>query len=184
LLFFFTDLVTDISPVQALKGLKLLRCFGSQAGRGQLTDLSPLRGLPLIELHIQDTNVSDLSPLEGMPLRELSCGETNVSDLSPLKGMLLEIFVAERNTQLSDLSPLRGMPLTALHVGGTNVSDLAPVELMPLKELSIWGTQVRELTRLHDMQLTLLDCGILKFPRSGRRSGLDVLDSAQRVVQV
>jgi hypothetical protein len=38
-----------------------------------VTDLSPLRGKLLTELHCQNTGVTDLSPLEGMPLRNLRC---------------------------------------------------------------------------------------------------------------
>ena len=37
-----------------------------------------------------DTKVSDLSPLKGMPLTWLWCDGTQVSDLSPLEGMRLE----------------------------------------------------------------------------------------------
>ena len=33
--------------------------------------------------------LSDLSPLKGMPLTELDCGDTQVENLSPLKGMKL-----------------------------------------------------------------------------------------------
>jgi hypothetical protein len=38
-----------------------------------VTDLSPLRGKPLTELHCHNTGVTDLSPLEGMPLQNLRC---------------------------------------------------------------------------------------------------------------
>jgi hypothetical protein len=39
------------------------------------------------------TPVSDLMPLKGMPLTELQCQSTPVSDLSPLRGMSLSLFL-------------------------------------------------------------------------------------------
>ena len=49
-LVFLTDNVTEISPVRALVGLKLLTCVGSGTGLGKLADLSPLKGMPLKRL--------------------------------------------------------------------------------------------------------------------------------------
>jgi hypothetical protein len=46
-----TDQVTDISPVRALTQLKEMTIRGSAPGKSKLTDLSPLRGLPLKELY-------------------------------------------------------------------------------------------------------------------------------------
>jgi hypothetical protein len=109
------DNVTDIAPVRALTALQRLDC-SSPSGKGQLADLSPLKGMKLTSLDCSGTKVSDLSPLKGMPLTILYCYSTQVSDLSPLKGMPL--------TQLH----LRGMPLT-------KVSDLSLLKGMPLKVL-------------------------------------------------
>src|SRR5262249_22313704 len=60
--------VTDLSPVQALGGLKVLTCTN-----GPLSDLSPLKGMPLTRLSLHGcTRVQDLSPLKGMPLAVLT----------------------------------------------------------------------------------------------------------------
>ena len=83
---FSTDNVTDISPVRALAGLKSLLCSGSGQGTGKLSDLSPLKGMTLMDLNCALTQVADLSPLKGMQLTALWCWDTQVSDLSPLKG--------------------------------------------------------------------------------------------------
>lgn len=133
-LSFLTDRVTDISPVRALAKLTNLSCAGSGSGKGQLTDLSPLRSLPLRSLICNETSVSDLSPLKGMPLTALDCGGTRVSDLAPLKGMPLTKMTCA-GTKVSDLSPLQGMPLTTLNCADTKVSDLSPLRGMPLKTL-------------------------------------------------
>ena len=76
----------------------------------------------------------DLSPLKGMKLMQLKCGWMPISDFSPLKGMPLNHldcgFAA-----VADFSPLRGMPLTTIYCYGTNVSDLSP--LHHCKDLTI-----------------------------------------------
>ena len=64
--------VTDISPLRVLTELRKLACKGAPEKR-TLTDLSPLRGMMLVELDIRETGVSDLSPLKEMPLKELRC---------------------------------------------------------------------------------------------------------------
>jgi serine/threonine protein kinase len=50
--------VTDLSPVRALVGLKVLWCQ-----KGPLSDLSPLKGMPLTGLGLWATQVRDLTPL-------------------------------------------------------------------------------------------------------------------------
>jgi Leucine-rich repeat (LRR) protein/tRNA A-37 threonylcarbamoyl transferase component Bud32 len=76
-LAFVSDNVTDISPVRALPDLSVLRCGGSEAGRGRLADLWPLKGLRLTYLDCSASKVETLSPLKGMPLTEI------VPDFSP-----------------------------------------------------------------------------------------------------
>ncbi len=70
---FGTDRVTDISPVRALPGLKQLDCRGSAAGKGRLSDLSPLKGMRLSILACGENPITDLSPLKDMPLTALYC---------------------------------------------------------------------------------------------------------------
>ena len=134
---FYTDSVTDLSPLRVFQGLKKLRCMPSSPNKCRLSDLSPLQGMPLVHLDCTFNNVSDLSPLRGMPLTVLRCESTLAADLSPLKGMLLGDFDCHNSTHVSDLSPLKGMPLTKLHCYSTQVSDLSPLQGMNLVEISI-----------------------------------------------
>ncbi len=60
---FETDHVTDISPVRALVGLKVLRCSASAPEKGILVDISPLKGLQLSSLNIAGNKVPDLELL-------------------------------------------------------------------------------------------------------------------------
>jgi serine/threonine protein kinase len=109
---------------------------------GKVTDLAPLRGIPLTSLDLGGNDeIRDLTPLKGMPLTSLSLLNCNqIRDLTPLKGMALtslNLF----GTPVGDLEPLKGMPLTSLSLGGypkgTQVRDLEPLKGMPLKTLTI-----------------------------------------------
>ncbi len=167
---FSTNNVTDISPVRAFVGLTFLNCGGSDAGKGKLSDLSPLQGMPLTKLQCGNTQVSDLSPLQGMKLTLLICGSTKVSDLSPLKGMPLTAMFFSF-TQVSDLSPLRGMRLTEVACGNTRVSDLSPLAGMNLTKLVCYeNPKVSDLSPLSGMNLTFVSI----TPRSVTK-GLDVI---------
>ncbi|HEV3255371.1 MAG TPA: protein kinase [Gemmataceae bacterium] len=130
-----TDSVKDISPIQALKGLKRLTCTGSAPGKGQLADLEPLRGLNLTALVCGPNPVSDLAPLKGMPLIFLSIPGTPVRDLSPLSDMPL-LVVNCSATLVRDLSPLGGLEkLTFLDIADVPVEDLSPLRDLPLQTL-------------------------------------------------
>lgn len=127
--------VTDITPLKALPLLKRLTlASASAAQKGSLSDLSPLKGLPLTWLYCQNNPISDLSPLRDMPLTVLSLGVTQVSDLAPLVGMKLTVL-SVNDTAVSDLSPLAGMPLSVLWCNNSKVTDLSPLQGMPLREL-------------------------------------------------
>jgi len=106
-------------------------------GKGRLSDISALAGLPIRSLIADSTNVSDLRPLTGMPLRKLSFLTSQVSDLTPLKGMpLTDLRLGgDERVGASDLRPLEGMALTRLSLGGTDLTDLSPLKGMPLKNL-------------------------------------------------
>ncbi len=135
---FLTDNVTDISPVRAFVGLEVLTCIGSDINRGQLSDLSPLEGMKLVNLVCYFTRVSGLSPLRQMPL----------------KGLV--IFYS----QVSDLAPLAGLPLEHLDCGGLPVTDLKP--LMKCKNLgNLFITQIKVTpTDIADLQKALPHCKI------------------------
>ncbi len=130
---FLPSSVTDISPVRALTGLKVLDCVDVSL-TSRLSDLTPIKGLPLHYVEILGTQVSDLMPLKGMRLTRLGCGKTPVSDLTPLKGMPLGRLNCD-GTKVTDISPLKGLPMTHLRFLDTQISDLSPLKDIPVKEL-------------------------------------------------
>ncbi len=130
---FKTDNVTDLSPLRELKCLRGLRMEGNYSANAGISDISPLQGLPLLELQIfNSTRLTDLSPLKGMSLQELHIDGCPVADFSPLAGMPLKVLYAW-SWNGSDLSPLKGMPLTELNIGGNGKPmDLSPLSGCPL----------------------------------------------------
>jgi serine/threonine-protein kinase len=132
--------VTDLSPLSELRGLKRLWFNGlwdpaeQREVRSPLKDLRPLRGLPLVLLFLDHTEIEDLSPLQGMKLQGLNA----------------------TSTPLSDLLPLRGLPLKKLEIGWTRVRDLSPLEGMELDYLDIRSTAVTNFSPLRNVGVKVL----------------------------
>ena len=76
-----------------------------------VADLSPLEGMPLAVLYLgRCREVSDVRPLRGLPLKRLSLRDTGVGDLAPLGAILtLERLTLPGRTR--DLTALRGLRL-------------------------------------------------------------------------
>ena len=120
-----------------------------------ITDLSPLKGMPLVSLNLAQTQIEDISPLEGFPLVTLDLTQTQVSDLSVLSKLPLQNLVLGA-TLVRDLGPLKYRPLNRLDVSYTKVRDLTPLKTMPLIRLDLRGTEVSDLAVLRDMPLKML----------------------------
>lgn len=133
-----TDAVSDLRPVSALTGLRMLGCYGSAPGKGKLSDLSPIRGLRLETLNVwENPDLRDLDPARGMPLRVFQAGDTAVENLSPLEQMPLTL-VAVNNCHVRDVGPVRNMPkLATFRCDGCPIDTLAPLVESSLKELMI-----------------------------------------------
>jgi hypothetical protein len=77
-----------------------------------LKSLAPLKGLKLTRLDVSTTSVSDLSPLEGMPLEYLNVDEcSKLKDLTPLSKILTLTSLVVSRTEVKKLSPLAGLKL-------------------------------------------------------------------------
>ncbi|MFO1045092.1 MAG: SUMF1/EgtB/PvdO family nonheme iron enzyme [Planctomycetaceae bacterium] len=156
---FYTDEVTDISPVAALQDLTHLfcACNAYEMKGARLKDLSPLRGMRLKSLDLfYNTTLSDLTHLQGMPLTSLVIAGTKPVTLASLEGMkLTNLNLAA--TPVKNLTLLKGMPLTDLNLAGTPVEDLTPLKGMPLKTLVMRESQVSDLSPITGMSLTHLD---------------------------
>ncbi|MEI8383991.1 MAG: bifunctional serine/threonine-protein kinase/formylglycine-generating enzyme family protein, partial [Planctomycetota bacterium] len=65
---FFSNHVSDISPLRAFPRLSSLNCRANGSLVGMVSDLKPLKGMSFVKLTLSVNPVSDLSPLKGMPL--------------------------------------------------------------------------------------------------------------------
>jgi Leucine-rich repeat (LRR) protein len=121
-------------------------------------DLSPLKDLELVMLDLTFCPVSDLSPLAGMPLEELYLEETDITDesLAALTDMPLKILYLG-STDVTSIAPLSGLPLTQLNLLDAPIRSIQGVEKMPLQTLWVPGTSVSDLSPLNGMQLQSLD---------------------------
>ncbi|MBL8799855.1 MAG: protein kinase [Planctomycetia bacterium] len=152
-----TRVVTDLAPLRALTRLRQFRGSGDNIGNGQLTDLSPLRGLPLQRLEIHNNPpLTDLTPLAGMPLESLNLNHTNVRDLSPLAGMPL-YWLSLWQAPVRDLSPLRGCPLKHLVCVNTGVRDLSPLAGMKLHALELQQSPLDDIRPLQKLPVQTLN---------------------------
>jgi serine/threonine protein kinase len=132
--------LSNIAPISDLKGLRRLWLNGrwdreeQKEYRAPLRDLRPLRGLPLIQLWVHQSDVDDLSPLQGMKLDLINITSTLVSDLSPLRGMPLKKLEAGWS-KIRDLAPVEGAPIEYLDIRGLGLTDFSFLRGFPLKVL-------------------------------------------------
>lgn len=160
-----TDLITDISPLRALSGLKKLTLTGPiepsldiPKCHGNLSDLAPLRGLQLESLVVPfNPKLNDLSPLEGMPLNLLQIAHSSVTDLSPLRGMPLKELRAG-GAPLSDLSVLESAPIRILTLDRTKVQRLPNLRSTPLEMLLLQFTPLESLDGIQGTPIRHLEC--------------------------
>jgi serine/threonine protein kinase len=97
-LSFSTDRVTIIWPVRAATNLNHLQCMGSAPGKGQLRDLSPVKGMNIRLLDCRNNNVEDLRPLLELPhLQFVKCDvDVAVRDAVILKSILTLTRINEK----------------------------------------------------------------------------------------
>jgi Leucine-rich repeat (LRR) protein len=147
-----------------------------------ISDLSPLRDLPIAILNISRTAVTRLGPIVNCPIRELSAydcvladpailgrlplerlefSQDGPSDLQHLRGLkLLSLTVHFKPGRpfTPDLSALKGMPLETFYAYGfSELVSLRPLEGAPIARLRIPGAGVKDLGPLRKMPLAELD---------------------------
>jgi serine/threonine protein kinase len=150
------EISVRLPPVSNLAPLRGLPIDRLNIDRTAATDLSPLQGMPLVVLSAHASGITDLEALKGMPLRELIINECKISDLAPLRGAKLEKFRAS-GCQIEDFSVLKGMPLKVLTIErNPGLLDLDLLKGAPLMELNVGGLSVYDLGPLANMPLERL----------------------------
>jgi hypothetical protein len=162
-------------------------------GQKKLVKITPLAGLPIEDLNLQNTGVTDLSALRGMPLKVLNISRTQATDLSPVRDAPLEHLLMIRSkvarlpqftsktlkhvdlnhSIVADISGLREQPLETLRMIGTKVTrlplftskTLRHVDLNDSPVSDISGLQGQPLVHLHIVQTKVADLSPLKKSR-------------------
>ncbi len=141
-----TRSTTDIESLDACIFPQLSSLHQLYIGKGNITDLNPIKGLTKLEgLRISMNPVSDVAPLSAMlAMDRLDLGRTQVRDLGPLKKMTKLTELMLDDTPVDNLTPLAGIAsLERLSIKRTRVSDLSPLKgLRKLKFLYIGGSAV------------------------------------------
>ena len=170
--------VSDLGPLRAPR-FPQLRVLGLH--RNPVTDLRPLRGLPLEALSLDYTDVSDLSALAGMKLKKLYLhGCEKLTDVAALADMAtLELVTVPLQT--GNVQRLRNLPkLERIGFDMQRQYSFLPVTTAaefwpaydaaaPLRKLESMGIKAKRLRQLQDgmwdvdlSQSSLADLSILK----------------------
>ncbi|NNE91650.1 MAG: hypothetical protein HKN23_08385 [Verrucomicrobiales bacterium] len=136
--------ISDLSFLEGITTLQQLDLFGNRG----LSDISPLTGMPLQNLYLENTGLKDISPLEGMQLAELYLSGSLVEDLTPLKKMAVGKLNLVQ-TPVEDLSPLEGVFVNYIWLTDTQVSDISPLaKVRGLESITLHRTKVEDLSPL------------------------------------
>ncbi len=156
--------ITDLSP---LEGLPIMELYLEENRR--LSDISALRGMPLQKLYLSSTRVENLGPLRGAPLVEFNAVGARIKDLTPLESCPIQMLWLT-DCPVADISPLKQVPLVSLTLENTKVTDISPLAGHPIQRLHIGRCAVADLTPVGQMQLTRLI-----FEPSAVEKGMDAV---------
>ncbi len=139
--------ITDLRPLAGLTGVRRLWLRGNL-----ISDLSPLRGLPLDHLSIRHNPVSDLSPLAGMvELANFNCDGCQISDISALAGLTRLTYLDLQNNYIRSIEPLRRVnDLVEVFLSDNDIEDLSPLENRNLRTLTAAGNRITDLSPLRN----------------------------------
>ncbi len=123
-----------------------------------LADISPLTGLPIGCLRLEAClRITDIFPLKDLPLKRLDLINTNIGDISVLRNMQsLKSLDLYSCSKIIDFTPIKGMQLNYLNVSHTNFADWALLKDMPLTNLGLDGLLINDYSFLKGMSLVSL----------------------------
>jgi serine/threonine protein kinase len=141
--------LTDLTPLAGMP-ISRIELTGSK-----VLDINVLAAMPLVKVLLVDTRLRGVAPLAGKPITSLTISRSEVADLSPLKDMpLIQLDVSD--SPVADLTPLKGMPLKSLDLSGTKVENFAEVKSLPLTSLALNRLPISDLSPLKGLKLTSL----------------------------
>ncbi|TRW50216.1 hypothetical protein FM042_05105 [Aliidiomarina halalkaliphila] len=116
--------IISLAGMEAAINLHTLSLFRNS----QLSNLSPLRDLPITNLNVNDTAVNSLNIIAELPIVTLRIQDTGVTDLTPLAGKDSLQTLIFSYTEVSSLKPLENNSnLRTVLFYDTPVRDLRPL---------------------------------------------------------
>ncbi len=125
------------------------------ANNRHLTNISPLKDVPLVKLNLANTSINSLDALKGTPLHWISIANTNVSDISPLAGSKL-FYLDISNSRVTNLHKLAHLDISNLAIAGIPKTDLKILQKFPLQNLIIDNSQMIYFDVLSNLRLNEL----------------------------
>jgi internalin A len=119
------------TPIDDISALNVSRLIALDAGYSGLKEISALKNAKLLtRLDLSSTAVSDLSPLKGLPLTHLDINATKVTDISVLAGMPLE-YLRVGACDVKDFSVIKTLPLKSIGLSWAATRHAAMLKSMP-----------------------------------------------------
>lgn len=134
--------IADLSDFHYMKNLQTLIL-----DRQEITDITPLEGLPLVSVSLCDNPIWDISALaKRKTLEELYIEETQVTDLAEMENMTALRILRLSNEQPADLTPVAELPLEELCLIMITEDSAGILQKLPLKKLQLhsWSKALEE----------------------------------------
>lgn len=137
--------ITSLEEIALLSNLNKLEVVMQQ-----ITDLSPLAGLPLTELNLAGNRIADLSALSQVEnLTKLNIDYNPVADLSPLSALYYLEDLNASNTLVEDVTPLKDLCyLRFLYINDAKIRDVSPLKGIEFVNLYLKNNHINDITPL------------------------------------
>ncbi len=143
--------------IKNLSGLEHCRSLASLDLAGnQITDLTPLKGLPRLQQLILNTNkISSVASLnENKALQYLDLKHNQLADISPLKGLTNMSVLYLSDNRLKDVSAITKLPkLHSLYIDRNQIKSISSINgLRWLSSFSAAGNQIADLKPMKGLE--------------------------------
>lgn len=135
--------IEDLSDCRYMKNLHTLIL-----DRQKITDITPLKGLPLVSVSLCDNPIGDISALSGLEtLEELYIEETGVNSLADMADMQALRVLRLNNEDPADLTPVAELPLEELCLIMVGEDSAKILQKLPLRTLRLhsWSMELEEM---------------------------------------
>ncbi len=142
---------------------------GEYLKTGSISSLEDIRHMPnLTSLSLYRQQISDISALEGLPIVELGIGWNPLLNLEPLRGSQTIQSLCLSDLQISDASVLGTLPnLSTLEISGTKITSLEALANCNITTLNIYDvplsdySQLEMFRNLHSLETNILTTDII-----------------------